>query len=185
MLLVIFIIKDNSYFVFFIWNCTAFVFFRMSVTDKHAQFYKGNKRYSIIMIKPKIRAWNHMESRNNRHLGCYLVQDPVESKDDFEIRSTSEVSLSWVWPFLVVLNLSREIPQPPWATHSDVESPHCEIAFLILNWNFSSSNLSPLPLVLLLSTPEKNLAWPPPYHPSRLLKTLARSPLSPLFCWDP
>lgn len=54
-----------------------------------------------------------MESRNNRHLGCYLVQDPVESKDDFEIRSTSEVSLSWVWPFLVVLNLSREIPQPP------------------------------------------------------------------------
>lgn len=85
----------------------------MSVTDKHAQFYKGNKRYTIIMIKPKVRAWNHMESRNNRHLGCYLVQDPVESKDDFEIRSTSEVSLSWVWPFLVVLNLSREIPQPP------------------------------------------------------------------------
>lgn len=125
-----------------------------------------------------------MESHNNRHLGCYLVQDPVQSKADFERRSTSEVSLSWVWPFLV-LNLPREIPQPPWAAHSDVESLHCEIAFLILNWNFSSSNLSLLPLVLLLSTPEKSLAWPPPYHPSRLLKAVARSPLSPLFWWDP
>lgn len=60
-----------------------------------------------------------------------------------------------------------EISSPSWAAHSCAYTDTLERVFpLMSNWNYPCSTLQPLPLILLVCTPEKNLT--PSYFQANL-----------------